>query len=514
MRVWLTIIVLLGFGIAEAQYLIQPIQREFNLNLERKLNQAGLAPQTIHTFSQPFIGQPLMDSLDQFDVGRWERKKREKWLGRKLKNENLIVIDTGNFYLTIDPVFDFQVGSDLADTANTQLSTNTRGVVIQGAIGSKFSFTSSFYENQSFFPTYLNQYIGKNDIVPGQGRVKQFQTTGYDYAYASGIMAFRPSQNLSIQVGHGKNFYGSGYRSLLLSDNSFNYPYLKLTGSFFKNKLQYQTTHAALISLTRLPATTASEPQFIRKAGTFHSLGYSPIPQIEFAVFEGVMYQNWDSLGTIPLPSTYFSPIIFLNTAAKGLESSRTKSVLGLNLKVNPFRNIKVYGQVAMDSYAGTTNTGYQAGVQVFDVFGLKDLHIQGEYNEIPRNMYKHQNTDLSYVHYNGYMAHPSGGDLSEMLVILDYTWHDVFIHFKYNVIRQWDFKTVESSNGVVQQLRMENVVSYPDVSFGYLINPKTNMKLELGYRGRDYSNAIQSSKTQWVYMAWRMNLKNIYYDF
>ena len=396
-----------------SQTLIQPIQREYNLNLDRKLNQAK---EIQHTFSQPYVWNPNVDSLEKYDVGRWERKTRTSWGGRKLKNESFIVVDTGLFYMTLDPLFNFQLGKDLSDTANPDISTNTRGFIVQGAIGKRFSFSSSFYENQSFFPKYLSDHITSSEVVPGQGRYKSFQTGGFDYAMSNGLIAFRPWDFLTIQGGHGKNFYGNGYRSLLLSDNSFNYPHLKITANLFENKVQYQTMHASLIELTRLPATTSSESQFIRKAGTFHSLGYSPISQLEISVFEGVIYQNWDSLGTVPLPGSFYVPVIFLNTALNGLESNGTNSVLGMSIRVNPIRNIKLYGQLAYDGFQNITSVSYQAGLHVFDVFGLKDLHFQTEYNQIDRYLYMHSNSDLAYEHYNGYLGHPSGNDLSELI--------------------------------------------------------------------------------------------------
>ena len=47
-----------------------------------------------------------------------------------------------------------------------------------------------------------------------------------------------------MQFGHGKHFIGDGYRSLFLSDNSFNYPFLRIETKL--GKLQYTNLYAEL----------------------------------------------------------------------------------------------------------------------------------------------------------------------------------------------------------------------------------------------------------------------------
>ena len=40
----------------------------------------------------------------------------------------------------------------------------------------------------------------------------------------------------NFEVGNGKQFIGDGYRSLLLSDAAFSYPFVKFTATFLKVK--------------------------------------------------------------------------------------------------------------------------------------------------------------------------------------------------------------------------------------------------------------------------------------
>ena len=91
---------------------------------------------------------------------------------------------------------------------------------------------------------YLENYVWSQDegeidfVLPGQGisRVSSWDRTtrDLDYAMANGHVSCQQVNILISQFGHGKHFIGDGYRSMLLSDNAFNYPYLKITTDVWK----------------------------------------------------------------------------------------------------------------------------------------------------------------------------------------------------------------------------------------------------------------------------------------
>ena len=127
----------------------------------------------------------------------------------------------------------FDAGWDISGKSNRKYYTNTRGYIGSGYIGKNVYFESLFAENQSFFPTYLSKSNNATKIIPGQGRWKTFKDIGYDYAFSSGFVSVQVHKNVNIQAGHGKQKIGHGYRSLLLSDNSFNYPFIRITHQWF-----------------------------------------------------------------------------------------------------------------------------------------------------------------------------------------------------------------------------------------------------------------------------------------
>ncbi len=495
--------------LANAQVNTSLFQHNSNLNLERKIYEYQIVN---HPSVHQWVVQFSDDTLRELDHERWQKRRYEKWIGRKLWNEDLISIDTSNFSLRINPLVNFQVGSDLSDTSNQTLSTNSRGILVEGAVGKKFSFYTSVWENQSFFPNYLSNYVNVNRVVPGQGRTKPFKKTGFDYARASAVLYYQPKKWLNIQAGHGKNFYGNGYRSILLSDFAFNYPYLKVGVSLFGGKLLYQPSIASLQELTRLPATGAAEAQFQRKAGTFHILNFHPNSKLEIGLFEGGVWQNWDTNGTIKLPVNFYVPILFMNSGINGLQSNNYKGVVGINVRLNPIKKLALYTQVALSEGNGS-RLGSQFGAKWFDAFKLENLFFQAEYNTIENGLYSNSNSGFDYSHYNEGLGNFSLQGTEEFVARINYSWHDVFFRFKYN--NQKRTVGITKTLGAISVVsNVSQNVSIASFELGYLLNPSNNMMLLLGMQQRNLEISAITNESQWFYLAFRTELQNLYFDF
>ncbi|MFH1320545.1 MAG: hypothetical protein ABII90_07825, partial [Bacteroidota bacterium] len=198
-----------------------------NRELNREINYSG---KLIHTGIQPFDIDYISLQLDSDSLPRenpYINNKEKAWLPRKFFKENLFVVDEPGFKLASSFLYKFEKGKD--EFSDRDLSFNTRGVFVEGEIGSKTYFFSSFFENQSFFNDYIYDYVRKNTVAPGFGRVRSIENGGFDYSSASGFVSFQALPFLNFQVGNGKHFIGEGYRSLLLSDVAFFYPFFKIT---------------------------------------------------------------------------------------------------------------------------------------------------------------------------------------------------------------------------------------------------------------------------------------------
>lgn len=512
----------------KAQQLELPLNNQINEKYEKYLQNPN---NNVQTSFKPLITSFInYDSIKIAENDYQKRIIRKSFLGRKLKQESLIQINQDDFYLSIDPLFNFAFMKDWADTSlradTTHFYINTRGVLVQGTINEKFSFESSFYENQAFFPDYIHRYVSTYRVVPGQGRVKDFKRGGFDYAMASGYISYTPfnSDNLkwNIRAGHGKNFVGEGYRSLLLSDNAFNYPYIKST--FEYGKIQYVNTFAVLQSLERTRLSTTTENLFYRKKATFHYLGINPHKRLHIGLFEGIMWQMQDTNSVKPFEPTYALPLIFANTLRYGLNDEHN-AIVGLNLKFKAHKKITLYGQLVSDDFE-RSRFAYQVGVKSFDV--LKNLFIQAEYNNVKAFTYSHAIPLQSYTHYNQSLTHPLGANFDELLFRAGYSFKDLFIQYRHSIARidkdnrGGNFgNDIFKSNYSAAQNDMyakpiTTVLTIQEIRAGYVINRKTNMQISGSLLLRTENAApLAPLHNSVIYtIALSTNLANFYYDF
>ncbi len=254
----------LAFCISKAQFYNLPNDYHYALLTERQLAESD---SSIHTSVKPYIhfySDKYVHVIDSHKVFRFITD--DPALDKVFFEHLLQVKDQEKKYrFSVDPLFNIELGKDRYDTLNRILSTNTRGFIASGYIGKDFYFESMFAETQSYFPNYVVDFNNQTQVVPGQGRFKKFKTSGYDYAWSSGFFSYQPWKNVNIQAGHGKQKLGNGYRSLLLSDNAFNYPYARITQQWFKGRLQYTNDTARFVLLN---LDSASE----NSTGTGHTL--------------------------------------------------------------------------------------------------------------------------------------------------------------------------------------------------------------------------------------------------
>jgi hypothetical protein len=524
-----------------------PLNRVWTLDHEKILLQDSIA---LRSCFKPYIAVP----------GYEQKDKTRSLVYRKVKKESLLIVnDTADkLYLTLDPLFNFEGGKDLADTAGENVYKNTRGFLVRGHIGEKFAFESSFYENQATYVNYIDQYIASTNrlfpqvanynynVVPGQGRAKEFETAnalrkagfktkGYDYAMASGYISYSPVKRLNIQVGHGKHFVGDGYRSLLLSDNAFNYPYARLTTNF-KN-IQYTNLYTSFMNLTnggdKIPP--GIERLFQKKIGSFQLLSACFFKRLNIGIFQGMIWEAADSTNRQHVNFNTFDPLIGVNALSYGLHHKHNV-LLGLTLKLKITHSISIYGQYMLDDMNNKdklgdarNKNGYQAGFKYMDVFTIKNLRIQGEYNTVRPYTYASGNPEQSYTHYNQALAHPLGANFKELIGILNYNVHDFFTEIKINyAIKGTDSLFTNFGGNIFDSDKhiaipgqpmhtaqgIATTIMYQDIYIGYVINPVTNLNIVIGLSNRMQEAQGKTINTQFVYVGLRTSLSNFYYDF
>ena len=441
----------------------------------------------------------------------------------------------GEYSFYLDPLFNFELGKD--NSSNTYGITNTRGVAIFGTIGKQFSYSTNFFENQSYFVQYVQQYIDKHQVVPGQGNPKVENGRNgqkyYDYAYANGYISYSPSKYFNFQLGHDKLFIGDGYRSLFLSDNSFNAPFFKITSNFWK--IQYTNIYTQYMDL----GISAKSLGFGRKFASYQYLSFNANKYLSFGLCEGIIFQGKDSLGNRGFDLNYINPIIFLRPVEFSV-GSPDNVVLGFNFKIKPVANTILYGQVFLDEFKldevmgkngkGWSNNkqGIQAGFHLYNLLNIKNLHIQGEYNYVRPFTYTHDNPTTNYGHYNQPLAHTLGANFSEFVGIGDYRYKSFRFNVKYvyaitgadsagynfgnDIYKPYLSAAHAYGNQVGQKYRTP--LSILDAKISYVVNPRYNMQVSLGITRRHRYNDLINEQTNYIYFGFRTAISNLYYDF
>lgn len=496
---------------AKSQFYNLPNDYFFSLLTERQLSRkdsslhASIKPY-IHFFSDQYINVP--------DSHRIFKYISEDPALDAVFFKHLIRIEPPkqNFRLQLDPLLNFEPGMDLSKKDKYLLTTNTRGFIGSGYVGAKVYFETIFAETQSIFPDYIANNIQSTAIVPGQGRWKTFKTNGFDYAFSSGFISLQPIKNLNIQLGHGKQKVGNGYRSLLLSDNSFNYPYVRITQQWLKGRVQYSNIYAVLMNLE--PAAKIQNPNverlFQKKAASFQYLSVNISKRLNVGFFQGMIWQAGDEKNQQHLEWQYFNPIIYTNLAYYGL-NNRNNILMGADVKLKLSDRISIYGQAMADDLSNTKKTGnaigYQAGINCFDFLGLKNLFLQIEYNSVKESSYYSPlgtTTNQSFAHYNQNLAFTPGSG-NELIVISDYKWRRFFVNVKYN-------QQMVLLNG---EKYYTNTIIHPKI--GYLLNPAYNLNVSVGinYRLQNFYNfKLLNNETNYIYIGIKTSLYNMYYDF
>lgn len=207
---------------------------------EALMNQVGA---NNHTASKPYSFDEVAKYYDFESINKAFLKQKESWWGRKLWNENLVAIQGEEYWFTLNPIFDFRIGKDTESEASNTF-VNTRGVIVNGGLGSQLTFSTSIFESQGRFADYYNAYAesirpsgGNPAIIPGIGIAKRFNEDAYDFPLAEANIKYKLNQFIDLQLGYGRNFLGDGYRSLMQSDGTSPYPFLKLIRLFGKSNI-------------------------------------------------------------------------------------------------------------------------------------------------------------------------------------------------------------------------------------------------------------------------------------
>lgn len=520
-----------------------PLSHSYYAQFDDEMNQLGT---NSHTSSKPFTYAEVSKYSDLSANNDKLIKNKTSWWGRKVWNENTVAIQGDDYWFTLNPILDLQLGkSDPSTTDFTYV--NTRGVQIRGGLGSQLNFSATIYESQGRFADYFNRYAvsirpsgGNPAVIPAIGIAKDFKTDAFDFPSAEANITYAPSKHFDLQLGHGRNFIGDGYRSLLLSDGSSSYPYFKINTQFWK--IKYTNIYTWMKDIRD---EVTIDRTYATKYTAAHFLSWNVNKKLNLGFFESVVWSNQNERG---FDASFINPIIFYRAVEFSSSSRSGNALLGLTAKYKWNNQFNFYGQFLLDEFSlGDVKAGdrswknkfaYQVGAKYYHAFNIKNLLFQLEYNHVRPYVYAHSEVLTNYGHNNQSLGHQWGGNLRELIAIarynkgryfadakltvgkrgLDFADSGINSNYGSNIYRDYDEERYAEIGVVVGQGNKANIF-IADLQAGYLINPQTNLKLfgSLIYRNfKIEEDTLTNFKenTTWFSVGLRCDIFNWYLDY
>ena len=513
-------VILLSVNIGKGQSVYLPesydLEQKFNADIYSTSN-------TFHTSLRPFLMNDVLTRRYNQLMGVGVDSSRKTWLMRKLFNEHLFDEKTKDYTFYADYLQTLTGGREFTNKVNTDI--NTRGYQFGGTIGTKFSFYTSGYENSGVFPQYYKQYVNQIGFVPGQGYDRSFGKDAKDWDYVTAIISYSPVKQVNFTLGQDKTFIGDGYRSLMLSDAAAPYPLFRVTLNL--GPVQYMMQWAYLEDLKAVKFDSFGSNR--RKWAAFHYIDWNATNRLSLGFFNAVIAQEADNNGgSHGFDANFIDPVVF----AKGLgPSSQPDNVLaGFTGKYKIFDKTALYAQLLLDRFKGSnsnvTTNGVQLGIRGADIFKVTNLNYLFEFNTVKPYTYSSNQVITNYTEYGQPLGDPLGANFREFIGILNYSigrfdFMGEANYAKYGLdpananfgkdltkILPTDITSSTVGQGITTSLY------YAEGKVSYVINPKLNLRFELGALLRDEKNDLGSNKTTLITFGLLSSFRNLYHDF
>ena len=451
---------------------------------------------------------------------------------------NFIELKTPSFTAFINPVIQLTYLNE-NDNSRTVFQ-NTRGIDIRAYIDNKVYIFTQLLENQRSYLSYTDARIQKFGTLPGQGFWKNYESSvikslkGYDFFNARAYVGFNPVKSINIEFGHGNHFIGNGVRSLLLSDYSHNYLYLKFNTRIWK--FQYQNLFAELAPTTTL--LNKDDKLLPKKYMANHYLAFKPNSKFEVGLFETVIFARENHF-----EFQYLNPVILYRAVEHFLDSP-DNVILGLNTKWNPIKGLSLYGQFIMDEFKISevkkhsgwwgNKFGGQLGFKYINALGVDHLDFQAEINSVRPYTYAHRDTLTSlpsysvanYSHSNQPLAHPLGANFNELIFLIRYKPQSrIYIQSKVLLTKYGEDRPGENWGGNILLPVETRELDYGNVIGQGLLTKVAAFNLDMTYElFQNYFIDVQAmwrqtrsdvTKNQhYLGGGIRVNISNIIYDY
>lgn len=388
------------------------------------------------------------------------------------------------------------------------------------------SLNLQYLYNAAVFPSFYDS-LTRYGYVPHAG-LASYRSSGAQMQWSSvtGTFAWMPLQPLVLEAGIGRNFWGEGYRSLFLSDNSNAYPYLKATVRV------WHIRYVSLLGFLRDVSLPGSKDRLLAKYSAFHYLSWNVTRRLNLSFFEAVIWHGNDSVRHRAYDFQYMVPVVVYRPVEHWI-GSPDNALLGAagSYKLTPCWT--VYTQFMLDELVikeflkGTGWAGnkyaLQVGMKAREPFGKEGLHLLAELNLARPYTWSHRSTLNNYGAWYQPLAHPAGGNFVEGLVEGKYlAGKNLLSAFLSFTASGKDSGVFNSGNTIYQNYTTDIARRNVDilqgalfrqvvwrVGFGRLVVPRADILAELQCTGQFFWNGSKFGRETFIGVSVRTMLGN-----
>lgn len=324
----------------------------------------------------------------------------------------------GNKWFNLYPLTDLTGGIELGATNQP---------LVHGGLGLGIDFsTAKFVFTAKALPYYnMSGMLGDSLIAYNNADFGTNRALADDIFYnAELLMSYRANKFFNFIGGYGRNFFGNGYRSMLLSDNIGAHPFFKIETSFAGVK--YVNLYNFWRDNTADPFDRSND---ILKFNSSHYISWNITKSLNLSVFETVVFQVRDTLVNRGFDFNYINPIVFYRPVEYGLGSS-DNVLLGMDLSYKLKDKHMIYTQFMLDEFLlseirarsrwWANKYAWQIGYKS-NAFFHDSLFFQIELNGARPFTYSHRRSQHAYGHMNAAAAHPIGANFLELVQITSF---------------------------------------------------------------------------------------------
>ncbi|HRD37011.1 MAG TPA: hypothetical protein PLC65_00130 [Bacteroidia bacterium] len=428
------------------------------------------------------------------------------------------------------PLVDLQTGFDVLNNKN--VNELTGGLHAKLNINDDFTLEGTGFAGNVTYPFFTDTFIQNTKLIPGLGMAYR-SGNSYNYSNFSGSASYSPNKIFNLQIGNGKHFIGEGYRSLLLSDVANNYPYFRINSHF--GNVQYSVWYTWMYDIT---GANGIKSKFQNKYATMHYLSWNPFKVFNISIFENIIWQGTEANRDRGFDVNYINPIIMYRPQEYSVGSA-DNAFIGINSSFRLFNCLKLYGQLALDEFLlreirarrgwWANKQAWQLGLKYVDVFKVRGLTFQAEYNEVRPYTYTHGSIAQNYAHYGQPLAHPLGANFKEYLGFLSYRKNRFMFsaqglyaiigkdtagsNLGQNIFLPYTTRPFEYGHRTTQGIK--TILLQSDIRLTYFVLPQMNLRLELGYIQRSEStDKGYQLQNPYIYFGIKTSVWNFYRDY